>query len=220
MVPICAYVLDDTFLLYVFDRGIGNSNRFIKVLQPLSMAGGCHLAVDGIRVGHLIRNFKLADETGSCVCMCRARERAREKRKSTRISFLLCFPLAPITRGPGGGDDLFFSPSPFSSLSSFTFCPFSHLHLQGNKKASECPTCPDRCPAGGDGRRLCWNNDDCQKGSFLTFIFYKFIDFLLQNGFLPKRNRLVSRRPKTVGWVCLLFVFFALDKKGKKKRQN
>ncbi|KAI9561261.1 putative insulin receptor [Daphnia sinensis] len=35
--------------------------------------------------------------------------------------------------------------------------------IQGNKKASECPKCPDRCPAGGDGRRLCWNNDDCQK---------------------------------------------------------
>nr|CAH0109458.1 unnamed protein product [Daphnia galeata] len=36
----------------------------------------------------------------------------------------------------------------------------------GNKKASECPKCQDRCPAGGDGRRLCWNNDDCQKGQF------------------------------------------------------
>uniref|UniRef100_A0A0P5G2J5 Tyrosine-protein kinase receptor n=1 Tax=Daphnia magna TaxID=35525 RepID=A0A0P5G2J5_9CRUS len=35
--------------------------------------------------------------------------------------------------------------------------------IQGNKKASECPKCPDRCPAGGDGRRLCWNNDECQK---------------------------------------------------------
>ncbi|EFX63421.1 putative insulin receptor [Daphnia pulex] len=35
--------------------------------------------------------------------------------------------------------------------------------IQGNKRASECPKCQDRCPAGGDGRRLCWNNDDCQK---------------------------------------------------------
>lgn len=39
-------------------------------------------------------------------------------------------------------------------------------YLQGNKRASECPKCQDRCPAGGDGRRLCWNNDDCQKGQF------------------------------------------------------
>ncbi|EFX62637.1 putative insulin receptor, partial [Daphnia pulex] len=49
-------------------------------------------------------------------------------------------------------------------LFDFSFVVYELMQLQGNKRASECPKCQDRCPAGGDGRRLCWNNDDCQKG--------------------------------------------------------
>lgn len=41
------------------------------------------------------------------------------------------------------------------------------LFSQDNRHQGECPRCPNHCPSGGDGRRLCWNADHCQKGTGL-----------------------------------------------------
>ena len=50
------------------------------------------------------------------------------------------------------------------SLIKFSFYLFC---LQDNKKISECPKCQDSCPADEDGQKLCWNNDECQKGQLI-----------------------------------------------------